>query len=72
MAYLLSVCVVMAHCHDVAIEPVLQPLSGESFHYATADVEDEARLDVSVQRFWGNRHQKVFFDVRVFNPTAPS
>ena len=35
-------------CHDVAIEPVLQPLSGEAFHYATANVEDEARLDVSV------------------------
>ena len=49
-------------CHDVAIEPVLQPLSGESFHYATANVEVEARLDVSVQGFWGNRHQKAFFD----------
>ena len=29
----------------VAIEPVLQPLSGEVFHYAMANVEDEARLD---------------------------
>ena len=28
--------------------------------------------DVSVQGFWGNRHQKAFFDVRVFNPSAPS
>ena len=28
-------------CHDVAIDPVLQPLFGESFHYATANVEDE-------------------------------
>ena len=35
-------------CHDVAIEPVLQPLSGESFCYVTANVEDEACLDVSV------------------------
>ena len=59
-------------CHDEAIEPALQPLSGESFHYATANVEDEARLDVSVPGFWGNRHQKALFDVRVFNPTAPS
>ena len=59
-------------CHDVAIEPVLQPLSGESFRYATANVEDEARLDVSVRGFWGGRHQKTFFDVRVFNPTALS
>jgi len=58
-------------CHDVAIKPVLQPLSGESFCYATANVEDEARLDVSVRGFWGH-HQKTFFDVQVFNPTALS
>jgi len=38
-------------CHDVAIEPVLQPLSGEPFRSATGNVEDEARLDVSVQGF---------------------
>ena len=54
----------------MAIEPVLQPLSGESFHYAMANVEDEAHLDVSVQGFWGNRLQRAFFDIRVFNPTA--
>ena len=47
-------------CHGVAIETVLQPLSGESFHYATANVEDEACLDVSVQGFWRNHHQKAF------------
>ena len=46
----------------MAIEPVLQPLSGESFRYATANVEDEARLDVSAHGFWGSRHQKAFFD----------
>ena len=55
-------------CHDVAIESVLQPLSGESFHYATANVGDEACLDVSVQGFWGNHHQKAFFDVRILIP----
>jgi len=36
-------------CHNVAVEPVLQLLSGKTFHYATADLEDEACLDVSVQ-----------------------
>ena len=40
-------------CHNVTIEPVLQPLSGEAFHYATAKVEDEACLDVSAQGFGG-------------------
>jgi len=60
-------------CHNVAIESVLQPLSGEAFHYATANVEDEACLDVSAQSFGkGGHHQKGFFDVRVFNPNAPS
>jgi len=32
----------------VAIEPVLQPLYDEAFHY---NVQDEARLDVSAQGF---------------------
>jgi len=59
-------------CHNVAIEPVLQPLSGEILHYATTNVEDEAHLDVSTQSFWGDCHQKSFFDVRVFNPNASS
>jgi len=33
--------------HNVVIKPVLQVLSGEVFHHATANVEDEACLDVS-------------------------
>jgi len=41
-------------CNDVAIEPVLQRLTGENLHYSTANVEDEAHLDVSAQDFWGN------------------
>ena len=57
-------------CHDVAIEPVLQRLTGESLHYATANVEDEARLDVSARGFWSSRYQRRFFDVRAFNPSA--
>ena len=59
-------------CHDIAVEPVLQPLSGESLRFSTANVEDEAHLDVSVRGFWGGNHQKTFFDVRVFNPMSSS
>ena len=33
-------------CTDVCIEPSLQPLSGETLDYATANVEDGARVDV--------------------------
>ena len=38
-------------CHNVWTEPPLQPLSGERFHYRTANVEDGARLDVSAESF---------------------
>ena len=40
-------------CHNVGVEPLLQPLFGEQFHYRTANVEDCARLDISVEIFWG-------------------
>ena len=59
-------------CHDVCIEPPLQPISGEALSYATSTKDDEARLDIRAQGFWDNRHQRAFFDVRVFNPNAPS
>ena len=55
---------------DVEIEPTLLPLTGEQLH-ATANGQDEARLDISVGGFW-QRGQRAFFDVRVFNPFAPS
>ena len=59
-------------CHDVCVEPTLQPITGETFSYATANSEDGARLDVAASGFWGGRFERAFFDVRVFNPHAPS
>ena len=59
-------------CHDVSIEPHLQPLNGESFSTRSASIEDSARLDVAASGFWGGRFERAFFDVRVFNPHAPS
>ena len=59
-------------CHNVQVEPPLQPVTGETLTYATANTEDGACLDISVEGFWGNRYQRAFFDVRVFNPNAPS
>ena len=59
-------------CTDVCVEPSLQSLSGETLTYATANREDGARLDVSAVGFWGGHHQRAFFDVKVFNPTASS
>ena len=59
-------------CHNVGIEPLLQPLSGESLEYRSANREDGARLDVMSQGFWAGDRQCAFFDVRVFNPFAHS
>ena len=50
----------------------LRRLTSESLQYATANVEDEAHLDVSAREFCGGCHQRGFFDVRVFNPTSSS
>ncbi len=59
-------------CHNVSIEPHLQPMTGESLSHRTANIEDQSRLDIAVCGFWGGRFEKAFFDVRVFNPSAQS
>ena len=59
-------------CHNVAVEPHLQPLSGETLDGASSITQDGARLDVAADGFWGSRFERAFFDVRVFNPYAPS
>ena len=59
-------------CHDVCTEPPLQPLSGESLSFSTANREDSARLDVRARGVWGLPQQDAYFDVRVFNPNSPS
>ncbi len=56
---------------DVCCEPRLQPLTGERLP-ASANKDDEARLDVRARGFWSNDGQDAFFDVRVFHPFAPS
>ena len=59
-------------CHSVGIEPPLQPLRGEVLRHRTANREDGARLDIVAENFWRRDRQNAFFDVRVFNPYAPS
>ena len=59
-------------CHDVRVEPSLQPITGEVLSNTTAVSEDGARLDIAASGFWGGRSERAFFDVRVFNPYAPS
>ena len=59
-------------CHDVCIEPGLQPVSNETLTGASANRQDGARLDIAASGFWGGTFERTFFDVRVFNPHAPS
>ena len=54
-------------CHNVAIEPHLQPLNGEGFHHKSANTDENSHLD----GLW-NRGQDAYFDVRVFHPNTPS
>ena len=58
-------------CHNVATEPPLQPLTGETLTARSANTDDNARLDIRARGFWNN-YQDAFFDVRVFYPNAPS
>ena len=59
-------------CHDVAVEPHLQPLWGEQLNGRTNIQGDGTRLDISACGFWGGRFEKAFYDIRVFNPYAQS
>ena len=58
-------------CKGVENEPMLQQLTGETMRYQTAKTENKARMDVSALGFWC-RDQRAFFDIRVFDPVAPS
>ena len=57
--------------HDVAIEPLLQSLNGETVVPASANSRDDAWVDIHARGFWG-RQQGAFFHIRVFHPNAPS
>ena len=39
-------------CHDVRVEPDLQPVTGEMMTGSTSNTNDGARLDIAVNGFW--------------------
>ena len=46
-------------CHDVEIEPHLQPLQGETFAIKSATIDDDdARLDIKANEFWESGFNK--------------
>ncbi len=59
-------------CNRLCIEPHLQPAMGEHLNGASSNIQDGARLDIAANGLWGSRSERTYFDVRVFNPHAPS
>ena len=49
-------------CHEVDVEPHLQPITGEQFTLglASSNIEDGARLDISVNCFWSGHCEKTY------------
>ena len=45
-------------CDGVAVEPLLQPLTGEQFSYTSAITDDNAQSDICAQGVWGSGSQR--------------
>ena len=58
-------------CKDVATEPALQPVTGENFALRSANIEDNARLDVKARGFFRSG-QCAFFDIRIAHVNSSS
>ena len=58
-------------CNDVQIEPPLQKVTNKTNFKKSANLKDEARLDVRAKGFW-RPGQNAFFDVSVTNPDCDS
>ena len=58
-------------CVDVESEPHLIPITNEEITNRTANVKEDARLDIKAKSFW-QRGQTAFFDIRVMHVNAQS
>ena len=67
----LEACLLSEVCKDVAIEPLLLPLTGEALSLSISNYKDSARLDIKARGFYWQA-QTAFFDVRVTNLNAKS
>ena len=54
-------------CPNTCTEPSLQPLNSETFQLRTANMDNEARMDIRAEGFWTSA-QVAFFDIRVLAP----
>ena len=56
-------------CHDVEIEPHLQPLQGKTFALKSKTTDDDTGLDTNADGL-GNSGSTKQFDVKIFRPLA--
>ena len=54
--------------NDVEVEPLLEPHTGEKLNKSSIST-DNARVDIAARNVW-IKGQRVYFDVRVFNPLS--
>ena len=59
-------------CKDVCVEPDLQPITYEVMRGTTANTQTGTWLDIAANGFWGGTFERTYFNVRIFNPHAPS
>ena len=53
--------------NDVRVEPELQELTTEELSGRTANTTNGARLDITINGFWGGRFELSILDIRVLN-----
>ena len=58
--------------HNVCVELDLQAVTTDQQNGASANRQDDTRLEISANGVWGGRFKKTNFDVRVLNPLAPT
>ena len=57
-------------CRDVMVAPHLIPLTNEKFALKSANISEEARLDIRAKGFW-RKGETAFFGVRVTHKSYP-
>ena len=50
----------------------IRDLTAKLLTKRTANIAEGVRLDIAASGFWEERRKRMFVDVRVFNPLAPS
>ena len=61
-------------CHNICIEPGLQPVPSETLTGATANHQNGAQLHIAANGFWDGTYEykRTLVNIRVFNPHTPS